>query len=77
MKGNSLTAFLCAMLARRVVGNAAKVSLFVGTCLNLINQGPAIWRDHGVEWDKFALNFIVPYLVSSYSAAKVRKGSED
>lgn len=64
------------MIERDVVRNAIKVSLFVGTCLNVINQGPAIWRGADVEWDKFLLNFAVPYLVATYSAAKARKGME-
>lgn len=66
-----------AMLSRPVVTNAAKVSLFVGTCLNAINQGPAIWHGEPVEWGKMALNFLVPFLVSSYSAAKTRRGQAD
>ncbi|MDE2623638.1 MAG: nitrate/nitrite transporter NrtS [Betaproteobacteria bacterium] len=61
------------MLCRPVAGQAIRVSLFVGSCLNAINQGPAIWRGEPVEWGKFALNFLVPFLVSSYSAAKIRR----
>lgn len=59
------------MLSRPVIAQATKVSLFVGSCLNAINQGPAAWRGEPLEWSKFALNFLVPFLVSSYSAAKV------
>lgn len=68
---------LAHMLSRPVVANAVKVSLFVGTCLNAINQGPAIWRGEGVEWSKLLLNYVVPYLVASYSAAKARTALED
>ena len=64
------------MLSRTVVINAIKVSLFVGTCLNAINQGAAIWRGGDVEWGKFLLNYAVPYLVASYSAAKARMALE-
>jgi hypothetical protein len=64
------------MLSRTVVINAIKVSLFVGTCLNAINQGAAIWRGDDVEWGKFLLNYAVPYLVASYSAAKARMALE-
>jgi hypothetical protein len=63
---------LMSMLARPVVINAIKVSLVVGTCLNAINQGAALWHGSGVEWDKVLLNFVVPYLVASYSAARAR-----
>lgn len=64
------------MLSRPVVTGAIKVSLFVGTCLNAINQGSALWHGAGVEWGKVLLNYIVPYLVASYSAAKARKALE-
>lgn len=65
------------MLTPPVAVQAVKVSLFVGSCLNAINQGPAIWRGEPVIWSKFALNFLVPFLVSAYSAAKVRRAQED
>lgn len=64
------------MLSRPVVTGAIKVSLFVGTCLNAINQGSAFWHGAGVEWGKVLLNYTVPYLVASYSAAKARKALE-
>lgn len=64
------------MLSRPVVTGAIKVSLFVGTCLNTINQGSALWHGAGVEWGKVLLNYTVPYLVASYSAAKARKALE-
>lgn len=76
MRGQKLRALLGAMIEPQIVRNAIRVSLFVGTCLNVINQGPAIWRGAGVEWGKFMLNFAVPYLVATYSAAKARKGME-
>ena len=59
-------------MQRRVIIGAIRVSLFVGTTLNAINQGAQIWHGEGVEWGKFLLNYAVPYLVSSYSAARVR-----
>lgn len=46
-----------------------KVALFVGTVLNAINQGPALWHHAEVSWIHVALNFMVPFCVSSYSAA--------
>lgn len=67
---------LSAMLARPVMLNAVKVSLVVGTCLNLINRGGAIWRGGEIEWGKFILNFVVPYLVASYSGAKATMNRE-
>lgn len=71
-----MAGLLAHMLSRPVAVNAIKVSIFVGTCLNAINQGAAIWQGAGVEWGKVMLNYVVPYLVASYSAAKARKGLE-
>jgi hypothetical protein len=49
---------------------ALKVSLVVGTLLNVINNGEQLWAGHGVNIWRVALNFVVPYCVSSYSAAR-------
>lgn len=61
---------LTAAIDRRVIANAIRVSLFVGTCLNIVNQGQAFWQGADIAWGKFLLNYAVPYLVASYSAAK-------
>lgn len=44
--------------------------MFVGTVLNIINQGEAIFSGHDVDWWRLGLNYLVPYLVSSYSAVR-------
>ncbi len=49
---------------------AMKVSLVVGTLLNVINNGEQLWAGHGVSVWRVALNFVVPFSVSSYSAAR-------
>lgn len=64
--------FLRAMLSPPVSTNALKVALVVGTILNLINQGNALWHGASVDWLRVGLNFLVPFLVSSYSGARVR-----
>lgn len=61
------------MFERHVVSNAIRVSLFVGLCLNAINQGPSLWHGDDLEWGKALLNFAVPYLVASYSAARTNR----
>lgn len=61
-------------LTRPVIINALKVALVVGSCLNAINQGPQLWLGEGVEWNKVVLNYVVPYLVASYSAARALVG---
>lgn len=68
-----MTTLLAHMLSRPVVINAIKVSLFVGSCLNAINQGWAIWHGAGIDWPRFGLNYLVPFLVSSYSAGRARQ----
>lgn len=61
-------------LTRPVIINAIRVALVVGSCLNAINQGPQLWQGEEVEWSKVALNYVVPYLVASYSAARALVG---
>jgi len=52
-----------------IASSALKVSLVVGAALNLVNQWDAVVGDGSVAWGRGALNFLVPYCVSSYSAA--------
>jgi hypothetical protein len=49
---------------------ALKVSAVVGTLLNVLNNGPAWWHGEPVSVWRVLLNLVVPYLVSSYSAAR-------
>ena len=57
-------------LSRRVVLNAIKIALVVGTVLNAINQGAAILAWYDIRWAHVALNYIVPYCVATFSAVK-------
>jgi len=64
--------FLQLSFCKEVVGKNLTVALVVGTLLTLINQGGELLR---ADWQAFsawkaALTFIVPFLVSTYSAAK-------
>lgn len=59
-----------AACSRRIASNALRISLVVGTVLNLINQGGAIFYGSGVSWPHVFLNYLVPYFVATYSAAK-------
>ncbi|WP_316886812.1 nitrate/nitrite transporter NrtS [Ralstonia pickettii] len=54
----------------RIATSAIRIALFVGTVLNIINQGGAIFSGHDVDWWRLGLNYLVPYLVSSYSAVR-------
>lgn len=52
---------------------ALLVAMVVGTILNLINQGDALWLHHPVHLGKAALTFIVPYFVSLHGAAAAKR----
>lgn len=49
-----------------------KVAIVVGTALNLINQGDALFGENRIDWIKLALTFAMPYAVSTYGAVAVR-----
>ena len=44
------------------------VALVVGTILNLINQGDALFGVAAFNWTKIVLTYIVPYAVCTYGA---------
>lgn len=44
------------------------VALVVGTILNLINQGDALFGPGPINWIKIVLTYLVPYAVSTYGA---------
>jgi hypothetical protein len=66
----SAAGILRLMLAAQIAGSALKVSLVVGTVLNLINNGGQWWTHHTVNLWQALLNYVVPFCVSSYSAAR-------
>lgn len=61
---------LRAACCRNITSNAWRISLVVGTVLNVINQADAIFAGADVSWPHALLNYLVPYLVATYSAAK-------
>ena len=56
---------------RPIVIAAIKVAVVVGTILNIINQGGRLLEGLPPSWFHVALNYLVPYCVSSYSAARI------
>ena len=56
-------------MQRVVVVRAAKICILVGIILVAINQGDAILGGDPIVWWKVVLTFMVPYSVSTYSAA--------
>lgn len=57
-----------------MITRAVKVSLIVGTVLNLINSGDALIAGHWPPnvW-KIPLTYLVPFLVSYYSSSAERR----
>ncbi|MFZ3017927.1 MAG: nitrate/nitrite transporter NrtS [Gallionella sp.] len=55
---------------RRIAISALKVALVVGTLLNLVNQGGNQLDGLPLNTVQMLLNFLVPFCVSSYSAAR-------
>ena len=47
-----------------------RLAIVVGIMLNLINQGDAIFGSKEIDGPHLLLNFVVPYCVASYSAAR-------
>ncbi len=48
------------------------VALIVGTILNLINQGDALFGEGHLNFAKIILTFAVPYCVATYGAVSYR-----
>lgn len=53
-----------------ILGGALRISAVVGTLLNLINQGGPIAAGEPVSWPHLVLNYLVPFCVAAYSAAR-------
>jgi hypothetical protein len=52
------------------------VALIVGTILNLINQGDALFGAGHLNVTKIILTFAVPYCVATYGAVSYRLSAE-
>jgi len=48
------------------------VAVVVGTVLNLINQGDALFDGGSINWIKVLMTYVVPYAVSTYGAVSYR-----
>lgn len=59
------------------IRRALKVSLVVGTILNLINSGDSLLRGHlpAAPW-KIPLTYLVPFCVSWYAGAAERRSRQ-
>lgn len=62
--------FFRAMASPKIAGNGVKVSLVVGTMLNLVNQGEYLLAGQGLMVGHAVLNYLVPFCVACYSGAR-------
>jgi hypothetical protein len=60
-------ACICA-LSNGIPRRSFCVAVVVGTVLNLINQGDALFGAASINWAKLILTYCVPYLVCTYGA---------
>jgi hypothetical protein len=51
-----------------VIRNSTRIAAVVGTVLNLINQHEQLFGGGKISWGHFVLNYVVPFVVASYSA---------
>jgi hypothetical protein len=63
-------------LSPRVVQLALRTSVIVGSVLNLINQGDALFGDAKLNVLKLLLTYLVPYGVATFSATHALLGAE-
>ena len=61
-------------VSRNIVNKALKVSLLVGSALNLINQGDILlaFNFEQINLVKFLLTYLVPYSVTTYTATSMK-----
>jgi hypothetical protein len=60
------------IIAPGVPRRSLATAVVVGTLLNLINQGDALFSGRRLDWLKLALTYVVPYCVATYGAVAFR-----
>jgi hypothetical protein len=55
-------------LSNGVPRRSLVIAAVVGTILNLINQGDALFGEHPLKLTKLLLTYLVPYCVATYGA---------
>lgn len=69
--------FLLLALSKRISMSARRIALAVGAVLNLANQGSAIFSNGEFSWLYVFLNYLMPFRVASYSAARNEVASHE
>ncbi|MGE3992030.1 nitrate/nitrite transporter NrtS [Pseudorhodoplanes sp.] len=65
---SKITACLQCAISDGIPLRSIYVAVIVGTVLNLINQGDALFGYTDLNWAKLLLTYCVPYLVATYGA---------
>ena len=60
------------IIAPGVPRRSLAAAVVVGTILNLINPGDALFGGRPLDWLKIALTYIIPYCVATYGAVAFR-----
>lgn len=62
---------LAIALSPQVVKLGLRTALLIGSLLNLINQGDALFGSAPLVMGKLLLTYLVPYCVATYSATSI------
>ncbi len=76
-KKNVLTLSLGVVFSTDTLKKSVPTALVVGTFLNGINQFPHLLNHKPLVWSKVVLNYLVPFLVSSWSILSTRLSKEE
>jgi hypothetical protein len=77
MQTTSMLKHACACaLSKGVPRRSLYVALLVGTILNLINQGDALFGHVSINWFKMMLTYLVPYAVATYGAVSAQLAAQ-
>jgi len=71
---NRLKIYIAILCDKEMIIKSSKISLIVGTLLNIINQGEAIFAldIENINYIKSLLTYTVPFLVSTYTAVTMK-----
>jgi len=67
-----MTKVLSLAFSGQTVRRSFRISLVVGSALNLINQWESLRSGRGIIVGHLLLNYMVPYCVATYSAVQVK-----
>ena len=72
MAGLASNRVIAAVLSHGILLRSSKIMVVVGTILNLINQGDALFGATALDVPKALLTYSVPFCVSLYAAVAAR-----